>query len=427
MTGMRRSLALLAAPAALVLTLANGPTLGARQAITLESLLAPPFPSEIAAAPTGGRVAWIENTKGSRNVWVAAAPDFAPRQVTSYSGDDGQDITTLTWSPDGRVVLVRARRRREPPGRDPQPGAAGRAGGAGDLGGRCRRRRRRPRRLAQGSSPAVSSAGEVAYLSRGQVWSVDLAGEGKPAQLFTIRGQARDLRWSPDGSAPRVCQRPRRSQLHRRLRTGREVAALSRSEHRSRRQSVLVAGRHAHRVHADPGDRRELHVRAAPRSAAVVDSRRRRGHRPRRARSGKRRPAGQRVPGCHRGPAAAWAEGDRLVFPWERDGWIHLYAVPAAGGTRDAAHARRASKSSTSRSHRIGARWSTARIRDDIDRRHSGGGGRRRVAAAWRSPAAGRGMDAGADRRRARWRCSARTASMPAHAAVLTAAKARSR
>jgi dipeptidyl aminopeptidase/acylaminoacyl peptidase len=27
-----------------------------------------------------------------------------------------------------------------------------------------------------------------------------------------------------------------------------------------------------------------------------------------------------------------WAAGDRLVFPWEKDGWLHLYSVPAAGG-----------------------------------------------------------------------------------------------
>ena len=27
-----------------------------------------------------------------------------------------------------------------------------------------------------------------------------------------------------------------------------------------------------------------------------------------------------------------WGAGDRLVFPWEKDGWLHLYSVPAAGG-----------------------------------------------------------------------------------------------
>src|SRR6185295_1528414 len=28
-----------------------------------------------------------------------------------------------------------------------------------------------------------------------------------------------------------------------------------------------------------------------------------------------------------------WGAGDRIVFPWERDGWIHLYSVAASGGT----------------------------------------------------------------------------------------------
>src|SRR5687767_4966227 len=77
----------------------------AQQAVTVEALLSSPFPSEIVAAPVGGHVAWVENAKGSRNVWVASAPDFTPRQLTSYTGDDGQDITTLTWSRDGRTIL----------------------------------------------------------------------------------------------------------------------------------------------------------------------------------------------------------------------------------------------------------------------------------------------------------------------------------
>ena len=27
-----------------------------------------------------------------------------------------------------------------------------------------------------------------------------------------------------------------------------------------------------------------------------------------------------------------WGRGDRLVFPWEKDGWLHLYSAAAAGG-----------------------------------------------------------------------------------------------
>src|SRR5262245_54981558 len=76
-----------------------------QQSVTLETLLAWPFPSEIVAAPAGGHVAWVQNTKGSRNVWIASAPQFEPRQLTSFTGDDGQDITTLTWTPDASAVL----------------------------------------------------------------------------------------------------------------------------------------------------------------------------------------------------------------------------------------------------------------------------------------------------------------------------------
>src|SRR5439155_176645 len=28
------------------------------------------------------------------------------------------------------------------------------------------------------------------------------------------------------------------------------------------------------------------------------------------------------------GPTLLWAAGDRLVFPWEKDGWVHLYSLP---------------------------------------------------------------------------------------------------
>src|SRR5208337_4524597 len=27
-----------------------------------------------------------------------------------------------------------------------------------------------------------------------------------------------------------------------------------------------------------------------------------------------------------------WAADDRLIFPWEVDGWTHLYSVPLSGG-----------------------------------------------------------------------------------------------
>ena len=66
-----------------------------------------PFPSELTAAAHGGRVAWVFDAKGVRNVWVADGPDFihTARQLTHYSADDGQPIASLRLTPDGATVL----------------------------------------------------------------------------------------------------------------------------------------------------------------------------------------------------------------------------------------------------------------------------------------------------------------------------------
>src|SRR5258708_20134247 len=38
---------------------------------------------------------------GKRNIWVADAPDYAPRPLTSYNADDGQELTSVALSRDG--------------------------------------------------------------------------------------------------------------------------------------------------------------------------------------------------------------------------------------------------------------------------------------------------------------------------------------
>ena len=55
---------------------------------TLEQVLGAPFPSDLVAAPGGGKVAWLLNEHGARNIWVASAPDFKGARLTTYTGDD---------------------------------------------------------------------------------------------------------------------------------------------------------------------------------------------------------------------------------------------------------------------------------------------------------------------------------------------------
>ena len=69
---------------------------------TLEQVLSAPFPSELVAAPGGGKVAWLLNDHGARNIWIAAAPDFKGMRLTNYTGDDGTDVGQVQWTADAR-------------------------------------------------------------------------------------------------------------------------------------------------------------------------------------------------------------------------------------------------------------------------------------------------------------------------------------
>jgi Tol biopolymer transport system component len=59
----------------------------------------------LTAAHNGERVAWVFDLRGARNVWVADGPDFAARQVTHYTGDDGMPIASLKLTPDGNTIV----------------------------------------------------------------------------------------------------------------------------------------------------------------------------------------------------------------------------------------------------------------------------------------------------------------------------------
>jgi dipeptidyl aminopeptidase/acylaminoacyl peptidase len=308
----------------------------ARQGISLEALLSAPFPSEIAAAPQGGRVAWIENARGARNVWTAAAPYVARRQLTSYAGDDGQDITSLTWSPDGRTVLyIRGggpNRQGEIPNPALSPEPAEQAIWAIDVTAPGAA----PRRLGSGSGPAVSPSGDVAYLVRGQIWATGLGAGSKPAALITIRGQARDLRWSPDGSKLAfVSARGDHSFIGVYDRAGKSLRYLDPSIDLDANPVWSPDGLRLAftRIPASGENfmfapRRE----GLPWSIRIVDVAGGRGREIWRAEPG----PGSVFQGVNATAQVQWTDGDRLVFPWERTGWIQLYSVPVGGGT--AAH-----------------------------------------------------------------------------------------
>lgn len=69
---------------------------------TIEVLMAAPRPEPPVAASEAPVIAWAASERGVRNVWTARAPDFAPKRLSAYTEDDGQVLTALALSADGR-------------------------------------------------------------------------------------------------------------------------------------------------------------------------------------------------------------------------------------------------------------------------------------------------------------------------------------
>ena len=88
----------------LALAIASSPLL-AQGGFTIQQVKSYPFPNELTAAAHGGRIAYALNEQGKRNIWVADAPDYKARRLTNYMLDDGQELTSVSLSGDGKYVV----------------------------------------------------------------------------------------------------------------------------------------------------------------------------------------------------------------------------------------------------------------------------------------------------------------------------------
>ena len=146
-----------------------------------------------------GKLAWIQNAKGVRNVWVAEPPEYRGRQVTRYTADDGQALAGLEWTRDAKALIyVRgggANRQGDVPNPTSDPAGAEQAIWRVPLDGG------EPARIAAGNGAAISPRGDgLAFLKGGDVFWVPFAGKPEPVQWVQARGNTRQLRFSPDGS-----------------------------------------------------------------------------------------------------------------------------------------------------------------------------------------------------------------------------------
>jgi dipeptidyl aminopeptidase/acylaminoacyl peptidase len=307
------------------LSLAQG-----QKQFTLEQVLSAPFPSTLVAAPVGGSVAWVQVAKGVRNVWVASPPGYIGKQLTSYTEDDGEELGELVWTADGKAVVYTRGGDLDNFGESPNPRSA--PAEPKQLLWIVTLNGKPPRQLAEGHSAAVSSRGSVlAYISKREIWSLKTDSSDKPAALVQSKGRPGSIRWSPDGSKLAFSSgRGDHSFIgvyDLATKTVRYLdAAVDRdSEPVWSRDSKQVAFIRipASREAAAFAPKRS----GEPWSIRVADADTGLGREIWKADKG----AGSVFRNIVADDQLVWSADDRIVFPWERDGWTHLYSVSASG------------------------------------------------------------------------------------------------
>jgi dipeptidyl aminopeptidase/acylaminoacyl peptidase len=301
-------------------------------AFTIEQVMSAPFPSSLAAAPAHGLFAWVFNDHGSRNVWVTE-PDqkggYQSRAITSYVGDDGFDLGEVSWDAKGETVLYVRGGSLEgggpvnvlsnPAGAPPQDIWAASVAQAA------------PRKLATGhSAVAAPNDGRVAYISGGQIWITSLDGSAKPRQLLHDRGVDEDPHWSPDGSRlALVSTRGDHSFIGVYDFAHDSITWLAPSVDGDGSiawapdsTSIAFIRIPTHAALA------EFKREGAPWSIWLADVRTGQGHEVWKAQTG----AGSTFSPSQSADNLVWADGNRLIFPWESTGWLHLYSISTRGG-----------------------------------------------------------------------------------------------
>lgn len=298
----------------------------------LAGTLALPIASGLTGAAGSSRFAWVENAAGVRNIWVAS-PNGPARAITTFTEDDGQQLSDLALTRDGATVaFVRGGDPEFPDGSVPNTAAsavppkqqlflASASGAPAVL-------------IGEGHAPVFAPDGErLAFTRKGEIllWSQATG----PRRIAAVAGEVSRLEWSPDGSAL--------------------LFVDERGDHSFIGLLELGAGGDARLRYLDPGlgfavepcfapdGGRVAYIRFVdPPATATGDGGRYWSIRSVDLKSGAARTLWTAPAGAGGAFAATrarnlfWAKDGTIVFPWERSGWLHAYALdPASGTARD--------------------------------------------------------------------------------------------
>ena len=171
----------------------------AQEKFTLEQVMSAPFPSDLVASPAGNKLAWVLKSRGARNIWIAEAPGYKGRQLTSYSEDDGTEIGELSWTHDGGAIVYTRGGDLDGFGENPNPHSNPEE--PKQLIWVISLNGTQPQQLAEGHSAVITPKDDrIIYINKRDLWQTRIDRSEKPALLVQTKGRSNSLHLSPDGS-----------------------------------------------------------------------------------------------------------------------------------------------------------------------------------------------------------------------------------
>jgi dipeptidyl aminopeptidase/acylaminoacyl peptidase len=309
----------------------------AQSPFTLQQVLSAPFSTDLTAAPTpkSGQAlfAWVEHTEGRNNLWIAG-PNTPARQLTHNTADDAQDITDLAWSPDASAIAFTY---------GAEIGADGHPANPAHLQHPTPIQvilqplapNAPPINLGEGHSPFFTPDNQhLLFIRSGQIWIEDFTGATAAHQLVLDRGSATSLTLSPDGhTLAYISVRHEANQpSHRFLALfdipSRTLTFPAPSTGNDSAPAFSPDGQHLAWLRAPFTQAPEFapdRTSPTPWSIQLLDLT---SHATHTIYSPEPNKPGSVLPHMATGqPHLFYTASDRIVFPSEADGWVHLYSL----------------------------------------------------------------------------------------------------
>lgn len=300
----------------------------AQNKFSIEQVMSAGFYSNLVASKDSNFVAWVENKKGARNIFISDGK--STKKVTDFNLDDGQEISNLIIGPNQAFILFV---------RGGAPNRNGEIPNPLSLADKTKReiwkvdlKNNKLSLISEGSSPSLANDGQkLAFIKKGEVWYASLISNDKPNLLFTIRGRVSNLNWSPDSEKLAFV-------------SGRfDHSFIGIYEQRTKTISYLSPSVDYDRNPVWSKDSKQLAFIRIPREKHILPFMPRRSALPwsifvtqienKTAHQIWKAPKGQGS--AFRSISADkqlfWAANERLIFPWEGDGFTNMYSIRTDG------------------------------------------------------------------------------------------------